>query len=691
MDINGNGTQDSGEPDLANVDVIITDSNSNTQTVTTDANGNWTASVPPGSTSANVDETDPDFPTGSTQTEGTDPTTVTAVAGSNVSAGNDGYYLPGGIIGQVLEDTDNDGFGDTPIAGVILSLVDASGNPILDDSNQPITTVTDENGNYSFGNLPPGNYGVVELQPAGYTSLSDADGGNPDAIQLITVTAGQTSSGNDFVEMSSCADTWADWTQLHPTETAAGNPDGDAYDNFAEFAFAMPYDSGTSGEWLDGTAWKIQPSTTIPGTLEAVFVRPKGAPENVTYTLQYAAALGDPTVWQEIVITSAMFTATDNGDCTETITIHDLETVTGLTGGTGVVRIEAVLDANSGEGGVPDGDIDHISYTEPEGWTETEFGICCQSYNVPYLLETGFTGTVDSVSGQSLVFSGETDLSVLLQPGASYYLEVTSGDNEGHRFDVVSATGDTITVASDGDLHAATAPFSTLTGAPPSTLAGDTVALRRHRTLNDIFPPASFGATGDQETADQVQVFANGLWTIYWLFDDAGSPRWVDAADAGMADMGGTIIPPGQGMLFNNQTAATSLLSYGEVRTNDFVRPLAIGHSLVGGGYPLDQSAAGINGRDMTLAAGFFGSRDFKTADSFFVWKGDAVAGSSGYDHYFLIDGAPLQPSLVRWAKVGDATATARDSEVLLLDNRAVIIRSKDGLDGYTMPAPWSP
>ncbi len=57
IDTNGNSTQDVGEPDLENVDVIITDTLGITQTVTTDANGDWTATVPPGSTTADVDET----------------------------------------------------------------------------------------------------------------------------------------------------------------------------------------------------------------------------------------------------------------------------------------------------------------------------------------------------------------------------------------------------------------------------------------------------------------------------------------------------------------------------------------------------------------------------------------------------------------------------------------------------------
>src|SRR5678815_2784498 len=93
VDTNGNGTQNAGEPNLASVDVVITTSTGGTLRVSTDASGNWTASVPPGSTTANVDETDPQFiaaiPAAYVQTEGADPTTVTVVANGSTTAGND--------------------------------------------------------------------------------------------------------------------------------------------------------------------------------------------------------------------------------------------------------------------------------------------------------------------------------------------------------------------------------------------------------------------------------------------------------------------------------------------------------------------------------------------------------------------------------------------------------------------------
>jgi len=86
------------------------------------------------------------------------------------------------------------------------------------------------------------------------------------------------------------------------------------------------------------------------------------------------------------------------------------------------------------------------------------------------------------------------------------------------------------------------------------------------------------------------------------------------------------------------------------------------------------------------MATGFYGSRDFATADSFFVWKGDGTIGGNGYQTYFLNNNAPRLPSVIKWVKVADASLATRNAE-LLLGNRSVFIRSKDGLT----PSPWTP
>jgi hypothetical protein len=449
-------------------------------------------------------------------------------------------------------------------------------------------------------------------------------------------------------------------------------------DNLAEFAFARPYDSGA------GSAFCIHPSTVAPGTIEGGFVRPKQATNHVTYVLEYAAALGNPTSWQSIVLTPDDLIVTDNGDCTESVVIFDLENLTGLATGEGFVRIRAELDENGDE------TIDHVSHTPVEGWTRTPANVSCRTYNNPYLHCAAFTGTIDSATGSTLTLTtsaGPVDLATVLQSGVSYYAEITSGDNEGHRFDVVSGSGGTLTVANDSDLASGLAPFNTLIGTLPASLAGDGIVIRPHWTLDQLFPPDQFGATGSQSTADQVQVNNAGTWIIYWLYDDNGTPRWVK--DGTLADQGDAVLPPGQGIFFNNRQTTGSILAWGEIRANDFIRPLAKGASLVGGGYPLDQSA--MSGRALTLAQGFFGSRDFKKADRFYVWKGDAVTAATGYDGYFLLNGAPVQPALIQWTKTGDVTIQSHNADLLFQGDRAVFMDLANPVFTYEMPTPWTP
>ena len=197
LDTNGKGVQDGAEPNLANVDVVITNANGVPQTVSTNANGNWTASVPPGTTIANVDESDPQFlalvPGGYTQTEGTDPTTVTAVAGATTSAGNDGYLIPATVTRHLYVDTNGNGtqqVGEPNIANVNVVIVNANG------ASQ--TVVTDANGNWT-ATVPPGNTtaNVDELDadfiavvPAGYTQTEGTDPTSVVAVANVSTSAG---------------------------------------------------------------------------------------------------------------------------------------------------------------------------------------------------------------------------------------------------------------------------------------------------------------------------------------------------------------------------------------------------------------------------------------------------------------------------------------------------------------------
>ncbi len=677
-DTDGDGA---GDKPIPGVTVELKDSEGNTvATTTTDGNGYYEfPDLEPGGYT--VVETDPDGYDSVTPNE---VPVVLPPGGSEKADFVD--ERPGALSGTVWVDTDADGVGDTPLPGAVLALVDADGNPALDENGDPVTTVSDEDGRYSFTGLPAGDYGVRQVPtPSGHINLSDVDGGDPAHITKITVVPGETNTGNDFVLVSDCPTTWAHWKQLHPGADAAGNLDSDAYDNFAEYAFAMP-DNGGGSPHLGHTAWILQPSAEVPGTIEAVFVRPIGWEADTVYTLEYASTIGSPTVWTGVVLDESMITVVPNGDCTETVTVRDLEGLTGLEDGTGVVRIVPGLDDPS------DPDHGHTSPGEPGGWTETGLAGCCQTYSTPYQRETVFTGVVAAVEGQELFFEG-LDLQTELVPGVSWYAEVLSGANEGQRFDVLSITGDTVILAVDSDIHDGLAPHNTLAGPAPASLVGDLIAIRPHRTLDDLFPVSGFGAADTASAADMVQVYANGGWTSYWLYDGAdtgpASPRWAEVGDGSNADRGSVVIPPGQGVFVTKRSGAAPLLTMGEIRTNDFVRPLQSGarSNLVGGGYPVDQSPLD---RGLTVGDGFFGSRDFKTADTILVWRFDGDPdGVTGYDTYYLLGAG--SPAIERWVKVGDASLTSYTTEELMAYDRAVMLRSANDQSGYTTAAPWTP
>ena len=93
IDTNGDGVQQPGEPNLANVTLTITDSHGQVLVVTTDGNGNYQAAVAPGSVTVTLDQADPDIPAGSRISTGANVQTVVAVAGTMVGVANVGFTI----------------------------------------------------------------------------------------------------------------------------------------------------------------------------------------------------------------------------------------------------------------------------------------------------------------------------------------------------------------------------------------------------------------------------------------------------------------------------------------------------------------------------------------------------------------------------------------------------------------------
>ena len=110
------------------------------------------------------------------------------------------------IKGTVFHDRNDNGLqdeGDEGIAGVVIELFDADGNLVQTD-------ITDENGDYHFDELPPGEYRIREQQPTEFDDGQDTVGvvdgvtngeGDNDEFSVITLNAGDEGTEYNFGEL----------------------------------------------------------------------------------------------------------------------------------------------------------------------------------------------------------------------------------------------------------------------------------------------------------------------------------------------------------------------------------------------------------------------------------------------------------------------------------------------------------
>jgi uncharacterized repeat protein (TIGR01451 family) len=119
-----------------------------------------------------------------------------------------GVTVPAAAVAKIGDhawyDADGNGIfdsGELPVTGLLVSLCDSSGNPVLDVGGNPVTTTTDSNGDYLFS-VPPGTYSVKFASPAGYgptikdstasgaTDANDSDINSAGKTGNVTVAAG---------------------------------------------------------------------------------------------------------------------------------------------------------------------------------------------------------------------------------------------------------------------------------------------------------------------------------------------------------------------------------------------------------------------------------------------------------------------------------------------------------------------
>lgn len=639
-------------------------------------------------------------------------------------------YHTASVGNLVFRDTNGNGRYDAGegVDGVSVVLKDSGGNDIDSDPGtpgvQPTQTNTSSGGFYVISGIQPGGYTLhipaLEFQAGGQlagipslpgqggddgldddvdengadpakpwiTGVSSnvfvlSDGGEPAASE--TGGGGGSDDGGsddqsdltmDFGFVSGCPTSFEAWQQQNPlggNNGAGGNPDNDRFDNLQEYAFCYTPDSGV----VPGCPVVVVVNNST-GRIDALARRVPGVTD-ITYTLEFITDLSNSGAngagWSDV--TTIIPTVTGNGDGTETATYADLASIPALATGKGFVRARIELDA--------DGDTfpEATSRTLAAGWSTRSLSVQCQTCSDPFLRCDIFGGAVDAVGASALDVTssaGTQSVAGAFVAGQQYYLEVIAGDNEGHRFDIDEAASTAASIAIE-----MTSSRNTLASLPPN-LAGDTIAVREHRTLDGMLDKSLFTATSNQSTADRLLFYerATSQFVIYWLFSNSGSPKWVLSGDATLADQGGRIVDVSEGMFIHTRTNAVNLVLSGKVRENDVACPLQAGHQLVGGGWALQQSPAG---RAMSTATGFTGGRDPRLVDQIRFWEGDTAPGTEAYVSHFLLDTATLH----HWTRQTDASLINEDALPLFQELRAGFVKSISGNSTWVVPMPWTP
>lgn len=176
-DLNSNGNFDAAEPKLSGWTIRLCSDSSCAnvlQTTTTDASGNYTFSVTPGT--YYVSEVQQ---SGWTKTSPTSssygPLTVTATSYSFTNRNFGNHQLP--VTGTLSIHKKN--LAGLPMSGVSFSISGPTSS----------TASTDANGDVSFSNIPTGDYTVTETEPSGFHWVStsgDCSDANPSSVTVTS-------------------------------------------------------------------------------------------------------------------------------------------------------------------------------------------------------------------------------------------------------------------------------------------------------------------------------------------------------------------------------------------------------------------------------------------------------------------------------------------------------------------------
>ena len=513
------------------------------------------------------------------------------------------------------------------------------------------------------------NFGAAPTTATGETGLGSTTDDERDADVDLTKDFG-------FVDLNALPATFSSWATANGLVSGNGapaaNPDHDAYSNLIEYSLGMNPSAG--GDDFAG-AFSVT-KNALTGKMEFHQRRRHGGQGDLTYTLQVLADLGSAQ-W---TASSVIPVIVNNGDGTESVTYGNLDDDPALSGATsGFVRVLVALDAD--HNGVPE-----VTDTTPIlGWQRRSFAVQTQTYAVSFVPVPVFTGTPDSVAGNTLNMTtslGGGSFTAMLTAGREYYVEVMSGPDAGQRWEIdeASNTATSIALLPSHDR-------STLTTVP-ATLASDLIAVRVHWRLVDLFPPTAYHATNSASTADQVLVWdqTTGGYVTLWLANYFGQSHWHNTAVASVTlNEDNRVISPCDGLFARPKFATVSAANIGQLRTWSFACPLKKGVNFIGNPFPVAQTPAV---RGMYGTGGFTANAVSANADRINFWAGDTTGNATGYTTYQLYKVGAREI----WKVVGSTDiVTDWGTHSLFTAGTAAFITSVNGRPGWIIPAPVVP
>ena len=258
----------------------------------------------------------------------------------------------------------------------------------------------------------------------------------------------------------------------------------------------------------------------------------------------------------------------------------------------------------------------------------------------------------------------------------SYFLQITSGANEGLICDILSNDATTYTTGTD------------LTGI---VSAGDTYVIKAHVTLADIFGASnetglkSAGSPVDSDTIYLMSSTGNGIFATYYYLNDEfglfGGNGWRSITDTA-TDYSNLVVGPDDGLIVRRIASGdlTTVVS-GNVSTTDLSRDLPNGFSLIAYPFPVDVTLS--NSGIYSATNGYVSTGSSADSDVVYVINPNGTFTS----YYYLTDEFGLFGGN-GWRRVSDFN-TPMDNTVLTVGSSIIIKHIGTGL-AWTDAVPFS-